>query len=193
MDTRRKSQRVRRRNPGEPQFEGLECRDLLHAGSAGYHCGFAALNLSLQATRHRPEWLAAVPRIWAVHRCQQSRRTGGRCVPVDHVEARNELGANETRRPPGVDGSHPGMKFRSEWRDRKPLQFRWREVEALESAGGITSPQPKISRTIRNVTLSSGRSCDGLPSEHHNSPSDTARNAASARVPTASLRKIRLT
>jgi hypothetical protein len=33
------------------QFDGLECRDLLNAGHAGYHHGFAALHLGLQAAR----------------------------------------------------------------------------------------------------------------------------------------------
>jgi hypothetical protein len=38
---------VRRRNPGEAQFDGLECRDLLHAGCAGYGYGLSPLHLGL--------------------------------------------------------------------------------------------------------------------------------------------------
>jgi hypothetical protein len=35
---------------------------------------------------------------------------------------------------------------------KQSVKRRWRQIEALVSAGGITSPQPRISRTIRNVT-----------------------------------------
>jgi hypothetical protein len=32
---------------GDGQFDDLECRDLLHAGRAGYGYGFSALHLGL--------------------------------------------------------------------------------------------------------------------------------------------------
>src|SRR5260370_1941871 len=94
-------------------------------------------------TKYTPEshleWSATVPRIWAIlrsfclHRCQQTGHTTEGCVPADRAEAHNEHGANETRRPPGVDGSRHGTTFRSELRGRKPVRF-------LESRPGARMP-----------------------------------------------------
>jgi hypothetical protein len=41
-------------NPGETQFDDLECRDPLHTGGAGYADGFVGLNLGLEPRRKRP-------------------------------------------------------------------------------------------------------------------------------------------
>src|SRR5713101_8948367 len=76
---------------------------------------------------------AAVLRPSCVHRCRLTGRTTGRFAPLDRAAAHREFGANETRRPPDVDGSQPGTKFRSELPDRKPLQF-------LESRPGVSMP-----------------------------------------------------
>ena len=53
------------RNPDDAQFDGLERRDLLHAGRLGSRCGRIALNLSLQAVAETPSQLERYLCAWA--------------------------------------------------------------------------------------------------------------------------------